>query len=104
MIDYISREEVLNVICTALDDGSLLGSSLCDGIVDTINSLHPLERIERSKGKRIRKEVVFGWDIFNCSECGEEIGLSYNYCPHCGADMREVADTNVRKMEVQDDK
>lgn len=27
-----------------------------------------------------------------CSECGEETRTLWNYCPHCGADMRGDAE------------
>ena len=34
----------------------------------------------------------FGGDVFRCSECGYGIqpwNIGVNFCPNCGADMRE---------------
>ena len=28
--------------------------------------------------------------VVKCSECGSRFSLGYNYCPNCGADMREA--------------
>lgn len=28
--------------------------------------------------------------LYNCSKCGKWIGLTANYCPHCGAKVRKV--------------
>ena len=34
---------------------------------------------------------VYCFDIMRCSVCGEcfDVSVAYNYCPNCGADMRE---------------
>ena len=89
MIDCISRGAVLTIF-----------AERCDAVRPYHEAWQAVEQLpsvtpERPKGRKIRREVVFGWDIFNCSECGEEIGLSYNFCPCCGADMREVQDGNI---------
>ena len=39
--------------------------------------------IDKSSGKG-------AWDC--CSECGEHAPYQYDYCPYCGADMREEND------------
>ena len=49
---------------------------------------------ERKKGRWLHKWSGDGsvWLEQNCSECGvtfEEEPINYNFCPHCGADMRE---------------
>ena len=34
---------------------------------------------------------IYPWEAFKCSECGHlTAGNEYNFCPHCGADMRGV--------------
>ena len=32
-----------------------------------------------------------GFKIYDCSNCGIHMETRWNYCPHCGADMREEA-------------
>ena len=36
------------------------------------------------------------FDVFQCSECGAHFDVSeaLNYCPNCGADMRERSEGN----------
>ena len=54
----------------------------------------PSAQPERKTGKWIEHNPhKFGLGIvFECSECGEEIECEeYNFCPNCGADMREEA-------------
>ena len=60
---------------------------------DWINSL-PSAQPERKKGKWINEGR-----IVRCSKCkigyaavkGMKSALTYNFCPHCGADMRGAA-------------
>ena len=30
------------------------------------------------------------FNLFECSECGKEYSFKYDFCPICGADMREA--------------
>lgn len=77
--------------------------------IDAIGEVHPLDynaqaiktRIEslpsaqtmRKKGRWKRRLVDSGFNAdWHCSECGWETAIEehgYNYCPNCGADMRE---------------
>ena len=34
----------------------------------------------------------FGFKIYDCSNCGIHMETEWNYCPHCGAKMKEVED------------
>jgi hypothetical protein len=56
--------------------------------------------IERKKGEWVKNEGRVGW---HCSSCGVDNNYAYswnngtgenefqdNFCPHCGADMRET--------------
>ena len=50
-------------------------------------------RAERKKGKWIydtERVMRDGWinRQFHCSVCGDQEITLYNFCPHCGADMR----------------
>lgn len=50
----------------------------------------PLQEIEtkRKKGKWILIDTGF-YVYAKCSQCGETLNWRRNFCPHCGADMRE---------------
>lgn len=56
--------------------------------------------IERKKGRWMLKVEPYAWrlDTWVCSECGEETTSTimgkprYQWCPMCGADMREGED------------
>lgn len=54
----------------------------------TIEDLEALEQ-EPRKGYWVTRPHVFG--VTYCSECGFELKINNtNFCPNCGADMREV--------------
>lgn len=44
--------------------------------------------VERKKGKWIEIKHTY---FYKCSECDwtNDVGCSYDFCPNCGADMRE---------------
>ena len=56
----------------------------------------PPAQPERIKGRWISADAIFGGEPFYCSECGENTRDTvmgkprWNFCPNCGADMREV--------------
>ena len=55
----------------------------------------PSAEPERKKGKwenYIADTGVERWRVIRCSECGKVAIHRYNYCPHCGSDMREEKD------------
>ena len=66
----------------------------------------PTIESERKRGKWIIKDNPgTGWYRVTCSECGEDVAstapcigfypnakVTWDYCPNCGADMREVDD------------
>ena len=60
----------------------------------------PLIEPERKKGKWMHISVDRGCDETICSVCRQkepykfaaEDALIYNFCPHCGADMRGMED------------
>ena len=73
-----------------------------------INNL-PSAQPERMRGTWIIKDNPgTGWYRVTCSECGEDVTstapcigfypnakVTWDYCPNCGADMREVDDERV---------
>jgi len=63
---------------------------------DRLNEILEIHKAEkRPKGKWILFENYVGDDSYRCSECKEEAledgmeSYASNYCPNCGADMRE---------------
>lgn len=47
---------------------------------------------ERKKGKWVDVTRTGGCFLYKCSECGNLFLEEYNFCPECGADMREGAE------------
>lgn len=70
---------------------------ISDGISYAIAVVQEFPVIEERKvGNWIISVNGNGWNdwyVYECSECGseyEKIGLrTYNFCPNCGADMKE---------------
>lgn len=91
MSDLIRREDVVKAMNEALAVGDI-SRVIANDILNNIPSAEP----ERKKGKWIEQDD--GWDgiYYECSECREAFTLMdgtptdnlYNFCPHCGADMR----------------
>ena len=78
MSDLISREDAINAIYHAFPNISMERAT---------EILHECESMEK-KGEWLDKgkECVIRW---TCSECGRRDTHVYNFCPDCGADMRE---------------
>lgn len=74
MDDLISRQQALD----ALD--------CINGVEEVLRSL-PSAQPERKKG-----EWSDGYRWQRCSLCKQTGKKSWNYCPHCGADMRGEKD------------
>lgn len=54
-------------------------------LFDLIERMPTADVIERKKGKWIKR----GISLYKCSECERFSPTQENYCPKCGADMRE---------------
>ena len=98
MSDLISRQAVLDKfksLCDVCGEGEKYDGVMCrccsldDGIciVEDMPSAEP----ERKHGEWIKEKEN---DVLcHCSTCGYKVvsalsNLFYNFCPHCGADMR----------------
>jgi hypothetical protein len=80
-IDCISRQEVLDLIA---DYDLSMGQ-----VVRGIHALPSVTPQEPKTGHWITRPHIYG--VAFCSECGFELRIdNTNYCPNCGADMREV--------------
>lgn len=62
-------------------------------VLDMIREL-PSAQPQRMRGRWIRHNdwVSEGYCEYSCSECDMGVDVIYNYCPRCGADMREGQD------------
>ena len=87
--DVISRQEAIDAI---------FGRSH-EIIKMRIGNL-PSARPERKRGKWVYAEDEYGIDGYHCNQCGFFVPWDYahkfinyiedyNFCPHCGADMRK---------------
>ena len=75
-------------------DRGLLAHTVSEKDFEVINQVNPMK-----KGKWIKGEVKWSCDCeWNCSVCGDIVSLleghtpqnaEMNFCPYCGADMRE---------------
>lgn len=86
--DLISRQAVLNLL-HALPLEEVTTKAMLIQSVKQMDAAQP----ERKTGKwEIYVISMFDGEGCRCSECGLE-GVSYwDFCPNCGADMREVDD------------
>lgn len=94
MTDYISREDALNFEMEIEADPDEI-QAISKGMAlygEYIKSIPAAEVMERKRGE---------WQPLNsltnkCTSCGEKywfyLGIPYNFCPHCGADMRGDSD------------
>ena len=70
------------------------GRKMADLFDEIVDAQPTAEVVERKKGKWIHDDPKDAIEaIFlarpKCSECGFEIAYETNYCPSCGADMRQ---------------
>ena len=95
MKDLIDRREVLKLLSTMPPEEAMTKAMLIQS-VKQMDAAQP----ERKKGKWIN-EVVYGEGHAQCSiRCNNPLCNfhyidylgDYNFCPNCGADMREVSE------------
>lgn len=77
MSEYVSREELLSRINRTV----LCSTHEAREIIDSIPSAD------------VRPNIHGHWiatpECDTCSECHFKVVAGFNFCPHCGADMRE---------------
>ena len=109
MNDLISRQAAIDAIAKMMPqsftpDGShpadkeiFIAQEAFADCIKTIEIL-PSAQPERIRGRWISADAIFGGEPFYCSECGENTRDTvmgkprWNFCPNCGADMREEDD------------
>lgn len=91
MKEYIEREAAIHAVVKRFWS-KLYVSDVELG--DAIEELPAADVVERKRGEWVTVTYdVEGWgEMFDekCSVCGFVEYYRHNFCPHCGADMREV--------------
>ena len=109
MVDYIKREDVIKICETEIQDiiyiTDVFGKR-CDCVVGArrINAYEIAEQIKKIPSVDVIEQKKGKWIDYKCSECEEPIPISKvilrgkvmwerdqkpNFCPNCGADMRD---------------
>ena len=91
MDDLISRQAAIDAVSNMLRRKFGIGGDLAEITLAELPSAQP----ERKRGKW----KPYRCDMYECSECGyiyteltDRHRCGANYCPNCGADMREVSE------------
>ena len=90
--DTISRQAAIAACLKGKTEGLPATNVACDCCAERIRVLPPAER---KKGRWISLDDFRGKYNdrgYKCSECDEHSDYEENFCPNCGADMREVDD------------
>ena len=92
MADLIDRAKAIKAIEDMQDCYNGFSSTFDKAqIIEVLEEVPTAER--RGHWVRVGKEFGFAFDNFYCSECNYFSGTkTTNYCPNCGADMRERSD------------
>lgn len=87
MTDYISREAVLALL---KDDREVCADSKAElkYIRADIRAIPAADVRTVVRGRWVTRPYMMGQTEY-CSRCGENYGRKHNFCPNCGADMRE---------------
>lgn len=89
MAEYIEREKIwpaLNVACAPYNRATAMAIESIP-----VADVRPVKR-----GIWITRPYMMGNTQF-CSLCSENYGVKYNFCPNCGADMREPPKNENKK-------
>lgn len=87
----IDADALYKDICDSINQMTAIGIAVDSEwmwakLNDALDNAPTIE--ERKKGKWIKQAV--GWKCSNCVLCTNDKGVdSFNFCPNCGADMRE---------------
>ena len=100
--DSVNRQAAIDAVSNMLRRKFGIGGDLAEITLAELPSAQP----ERMRGTWIIKDNPgTGWYRVTCSECGEDVTstapcigfypnakVTWDYCPNCGADMREVSE------------
>ena len=98
MTDYIKREDAIN----AIERTWINGTSLCsaDKAEEIIKSLPSADVVERKRGEWINQNsgAFYPMECSSCHKppiCDDDGYCLTDFCPNCGADMREQTERNI---------
>ena len=86
MEEYISKEKVKGFVRSGISTDTEADKEYVCAFIDSIPSADVRENIH---GHWIRVTDKVGHLVWECDKCGWQKRLWTNYCPDCGADMRE---------------
>ena len=93
--DLISRRYLLDELEQAVAYYEDMDECAAHTILKCRRMVQDAPSVERPKGRWIPPDFVSD-DFWTCSTCGVEWFMEddggWNFCPNCGADMREDAD------------
>lgn len=94
--DAISRQAAIDAFSIFAEyESNRTNAEWVDRIRVVLSSLQPVQPI-RPRGHWINKELTDEYGVVgNCSECKERRIID-NFCPSCGADMRESEEKDER--------
>ena len=91
MSDYIKREDAIDAVHKRankiMSDGYNPKALDVMGVAGLIRDIPSADVVERKRGHW--EDCSNGW---MCSECFRDVTYSTDFCPACGADMRERKD------------
>ena len=90
--DLISRQAVLNMKRLFIDEDGVMAYAVPTGNILRLPSVQPTRPTGRwinLENTKYKGQVLPFWDRYECSKCGGHGKGTFNYCPNCGADMRE---------------
>lgn len=89
--DYISRERAIKALDTALRCGAVVDYSGIEAAIDVIKDLPTAEVKPVVRGKWVWDGDTLDWEKrYFCNRCEWKTYKRSDYCPSCGADMREA--------------
>ena len=89
MAEYIEREAALKCICSGCFEGDMNGNGFCGIPCDDYKRISDLPAADVRPVVRGKWEYNPGDNIPYCSECMMPQDSECNFCPNCGADMRQ---------------
>lgn len=90
MEDLIRREDAIDVLCDKCSIGAFeygVCRYMFNGECAEVNGIKDIPTVEPKRGEWI--PIGIKMSVFECSECGTIKRLKSNFCPRCGAEMRE---------------
>ena len=89
MMDFVTVEK--GKIMAEYIDKEALRDALYDADAITMNGVKIINQFPSSDVEPVKhgRWKRCGKNLGECSECGEVVVIKSNYCPNCGADMRE---------------